>query len=95
VPTIFGNYLEQETTTSRRRNGMKTIDNLLGNEGINAAAVLALSGTLMVLVAKGNGPLSLKGIVSGTLSNPVPRPEPTSARDADVSFGEASLSTAA
>lgn len=39
---------------------MKTIDNLLGNEGINAAAVLALSGTLMVLVAKGNGPLSLR-----------------------------------
>ncbi len=34
---------------------MKTISNLLGNEGINAAAVLALSGTLMVLVAKGNG----------------------------------------
>jgi hypothetical protein len=74
---------------------MKTIGNLLGNEGINAAAVLALSGTLMVLVAKGNGPLSLKGIMSGTLSNPVPRPEPTSARDADVSFQAARLRTAA
>jgi hypothetical protein len=74
---------------------MKTIDNLLGNEGINAAAVLALSGTLMVLVAKGNGPLSLKGIVSRTLSNPVPRPEPTTARDADVSFGAPRLRTAA
>ncbi len=65
---------------------MKTIGNLLGNEGINAAAVLALSGTLMVLVAKGGGPLSLKRVVSRTLSNPVPRPEPTSARGADVSL---------
>lgn len=64
---------------------MKTIGKLSSNEGINAAAVLALSGTLMVLVAKANGPLSLKGIVSGTLSNPVPRPEPTSVRDADAS----------
>jgi hypothetical protein len=27
----------------------------------------------MALVAKGNGPMSLRGIVSGTLSNPVPR----------------------
>jgi hypothetical protein len=81
--------------TSRRRNGMKTIGNLLGNEGINAAAVLALSGTLMVLVAKGESPLSLKGIVSGTLSNPVPRPELSSARDADVSFEAARLRTAA
>ena len=35
---------------------METIGNLLGNEGINAAAVLALSGTLMVLVAKGTVP---------------------------------------
>ena len=74
---------------------MKTISNLLGNEGINAAAVLALSGTLTALVAKGNGPISLKGLVSGTLSNPVPQPEPTSARDADVSFQAARLRTAA
>ncbi len=74
---------------------METIGNLLDNEGINAAAVLALSGTLMVLVAKGNAPLSLKGMMSETLSNPVPRPEPTSARDADVSFEAARLRTAA
>jgi hypothetical protein len=51
---------------------MKSIGNLLGNEGTYAAAVLALSGTLMTLVAKGNGPISLKGIVAGTLSNPIP-----------------------
>ena len=42
---------------------MKSIGNLLGNEGVSAAAVMALSGTLMALVAKGNGPISLKGIV--------------------------------
>ena len=36
---------------------MKTIGKLLANEGINAAAVLALSGTLVVLVAKGDGPV--------------------------------------
>ncbi len=65
---------------------MKAIINLLGNEGINAAAVLAISGTLMVLVAKGNGPLYLKRIISGALSNPVPRPEPTSACGADASL---------
>ena len=52
---------------------MKSIGNLLGNEGTYAAAVLALSGTLMALVAKGNGPVSLKGIVAGTLSNPITR----------------------
>ena len=51
---------------------MNTIGNLLGSEGINAAAVLALSGTLVVLVVKGNGPLSLKRAVGQTLSNPVP-----------------------
>ena len=50
---------------------MKSIGNLLGNEE-TYAAVLALSGTLMALVAKGNGPVSLKGIVAGTLSNPIP-----------------------
>jgi hypothetical protein len=65
---------------------MKMSGKLSGNDGMNVAAVLALSGTLVALVAKGNGPISLKGIVSGTLSNPVPRPEPTSARGADVSL---------
>ena len=74
---------------------MKSIGELLGNEGIKAAAVLALSGTLMALVAKGNGPLSLKGIVSGTLSNPAPRHEPTSASGDHVSFQAARLRIAA
>ena len=74
---------------------MKSIGNLLGNEGVNAAAVMALSGTLMALVVKGNGPISLKGIVSGSLSNPVPRPETTGARDVRASFQTAHLRTAA
>jgi hypothetical protein len=74
---------------------MKTIGDLLGNEGINAGAVLALSGALMVLTAKGKGPLSLKGMVSGTLSNPIPRPEHTGAGDAGASFQAARLRTAA
>ena len=65
---------------------MKMIGKLLGSEGMNVAAVVALSGTLAALVAKGNGPMSLRGIVSGTLSNPVPRPEPTSSRGADVTL---------
>ena len=51
---------------------MKRIGNLLGSEGMNAATVLALSGALIALVAKGDGPLSLKRVVAQTLSNPVP-----------------------
>ena len=58
---------------------MKTIGNLLGNERINAATVVALSGTLVVLMAKADGAVSLKRLVAGVLSNPVPRLVPTSA----------------
>ncbi len=52
---------------------MKTIGSLLSNEGINAGAVLALSGTLMALVANGPGLVSLGRMVSGALSNPIPK----------------------
>jgi hypothetical protein len=45
---------------------------LLGKGKVNAALVLALSGAVMVLVANGPGPVSLRRIVSGALSNPVP-----------------------
>ncbi len=48
------------------------IGKLLGKEEVNAALVLALSGAAMVLVAKGDGPLSLGRVVAGVLSNPVP-----------------------
>ena len=46
---------------------------LFGKEETAAALVLALSGTIMVLVAKGDGPLSSRRLISGALSNPVPR----------------------
>lgn len=46
---------------------------LMSKEETNAALVLALGGTIMMLVANGPGPLSLQRAVSGTLSNPVPR----------------------
>lgn len=45
---------------------------LLHNEEVNAALVLALSGTIMVLLANGPRPVSLERVVSGVLSNPVP-----------------------
>lgn len=59
---------------------------LLCREESSAALVLALSGTIMVLVANGGGPLSLKRVVSGELSNPVPWLDPAGAHDTGVSF---------
>lgn len=49
------------------------IGKLLGKEEVNAALALALSGALMVLVVKGDGPLSLRRVVAEILSNPVPK----------------------
>ncbi len=46
---------------------------LLGKEETNAALVLAFGGTIMLLVANGSDSVSLKRMVSRTLSNPVPR----------------------
>lgn len=46
---------------------------LLSKEEINGALVLAFAGTIMVLVANGPGPVSLKRMVSRALSNPIPR----------------------
>jgi len=40
---------------------------------LNVALVIALTGTIGVRIANGDGPLVLKRIVSGVLSNPVPR----------------------
>jgi len=50
---------------------VKMFSDLLGNEEINAATALVLSGTLIALMAKGTGPVSSKRIVSRVLSNPV------------------------
>jgi hypothetical protein len=49
------------------------IGRLLGKEEVHAALLLALSGAVTALVANGPGTVSLGRIVSGALSNPVPR----------------------
>ncbi len=51
---------------------MKMISNLLDNQEISAATALLLSGTLIVLLAKGADPVSPKKMVLQVLSNPVP-----------------------
>lgn len=52
------------------------IGKLLGKEEVKAALVIALSGAVMTLVARGDGHLSFGRIVSGVLSNPVPKGTP-------------------
>jgi hypothetical protein len=64
---------------------MKMIGKLLRSEELNAATVLALSGTIIVLMTKGDDSVSLKRIVSGVLSNPVPRPVAAGVPDTGVS----------
>jgi hypothetical protein len=59
---------------------------LLRREETSSALVLALSGKIVVLIANGPGPVSLKRVVSGARSNPVPRPEPVGAHGISVSF---------
>jgi hypothetical protein len=49
------------------------IGKLVNSGEANAALVVALSATAMVLAARGNGPLSLERLRFGVLSNPVPR----------------------
>jgi hypothetical protein len=56
---------------------------------VNAALVLALSGAIAVLVAKGSGPLSLKRVASGILSNPIPRQARSTARGPGASLQRA------
>jgi hypothetical protein len=55
---------------------MKTIGKSWGSEGINAGAVLVLSGVLVLLMTKGDGTVSLKKVVRECLSNPVPCLDP-------------------
>jgi hypothetical protein len=52
------------------------IGKLLRSEESNAALVAALSATVMVLVAKGNGPLSREGLLARVLPDPASRREP-------------------
>lgn len=56
------------------------IGRLMDKEVVNAALVLALSGTVAALVANGPGRVSLGRAVSGVLSNPIPRRETSGVR---------------
>ena len=55
---------------------MKTIGKSWGSEGINAGAVLVLSGVLVLVVTKGDGTVSLKKVLRECLANPVPCLDP-------------------
>ncbi len=57
---------------------------MLSKEEVNAALVLALSGAVTVLIAKGDGPLSLGRVVAGVLPNPVPKGAVNSRRSSTV-----------
>ena len=48
------------------------IRRLLGNERVGAAAVLALSGAVVVLVSRGAAPPSPGRLLAGVLWNPIP-----------------------
>jgi len=52
----------------------------LMNGGANDVLVVALSGTIAVVVANGPGRASLGRVLSGALSNPIPRRETSAAR---------------
>ncbi len=68
---------------------------LLPREETRSALILALSGTIVLLIANNPGAVLLKRIVSVALSNPVPCPEPADAHDTSVSFQATGLRTAA
>lgn len=57
------------------------IGKLFANDGANAALVVVLAGTVATLAAHGPGRASLGRVLSGVLSNPVPRRLPSSARE--------------
>jgi hypothetical protein len=52
------------------------IGKLFKNEGANAALVIVLSGTVATLAARGAGRAFPGRVLSGVLSNPVPRHVP-------------------
>ena len=60
------------------------IDKPTTNERANAFLVVALSGTIATLAAKGPCRASLGRILSGVLSNPVPRTGRANARVSPV-----------
>ena len=75
----LGTSTQEDTQRSHQM-----IGRLLSKEETNAALVVALSGTIMALAAKGQGALSMGRLVSGVLSNPVPRPGQLTRGDAPI-----------
>ncbi len=71
------------------------LDELLPREETSLALILALAGTIVVLMVNGPGAVSLKRVVSVALSNPVPCPEPAGTHDISVSFQTTRLRIAA
>ena len=71
------------------------IGKLLRSEETNAALVVALTGTVAALVASGPGQVSLKRVVAGALSNPVPRREMPTTRAEDALLPARDLKAAA
>ena len=53
------------------------IGKLMTSAEVNGALVVAFSGTIAVLVANGPGRASLGRLLSGCLSNPISRREPS------------------
>jgi len=49
------------------------IGKLMSKEEVNTALVIALSGTIVALVANGPGVVSFGRMASGALSNPIPK----------------------
>ena len=66
---------------------------LLSKDEVNAALAVALTGTIAVLVAKGDAPISSARLLNGFLSNPVPRSRPERASRSD--YADAALGVAA
>ena len=50
------------------------IGNLMKSGEVGGVLVVALSGTIAVLIANGPGRASFRQVLSGCLSNPIPRP---------------------
>jgi hypothetical protein len=67
----------------------------LHREETSAALALALSGTIVVLMANGPGSVLLKRIVSGGAVEPCSRVKPAGAHDTRVYFWTNRLRTAA
>jgi hypothetical protein len=53
------------------------IGKLMSNGEVNGVLVVALLGTIEVLLANGPGRASFGRVLSGALSNPIPRREPS------------------